>query len=123
MESLVEYMGWAVAAIVGAFAIRAKVKFDVNEWSKERRRRIEKRFKDRCPHVETERSNDGQTRVRSRYVNRSGASLIWECRDCGKTTGDKNAGERVEIYWASRPEELCERKKEMNRLAKKLARV
>ena len=123
MESLVEYMGWVVAAIAGAFALKTKVKFDVNEWSKEKRRRREDRFKEICPHAEIEHSDDGQIRVHSRYVNRSEASIIWECRDCGKTTGDKNEGERVEIYWASRLKELCKRKKEMHRLAKKLARV
>ena len=41
--------GWAVAILTGVLAIKATVRFDVNEWQKERRKQKEERLRSLCP--------------------------------------------------------------------------
>ena len=43
--------GWALAAITGILALRANVRFDVNDYLKERRKRLEGNLRSLCPHV------------------------------------------------------------------------
>ena len=117
---LAEYMGWVVAAIVGAFALRANVRLDINALLKDRRERKEETLRLLCPHVEPDWEN-GKAFIRSRYTSLSGTS-VWTCQDCGKQTSDRTEVERVGEYWAEHPVELLELRKKMNKLARRLGR-
>lgn len=116
----VTWLGWIIALVTGIFAIRATVRFDVNEWLKERRKQKEAQLTKLCPHVRVS-NQDGGTILHSSYISPPG-TLAYICELCGDTTFDASLGQRLTEYWAKNPTALRERYKEMRRVARQLGR-
>ena len=121
IELLRDWAGWLAALIAAAFAIRATVSFDLNEWLKDRRNQKKEQLRVLCPHVDATQQ-DGQPAVRSTFISPPG-TVAWQCQDCGLVTHDRAWVEEQTAYWANNPNELVERMKKMDKLTKKVMRL
>lgn len=109
-----------IGMLIAAVAVRGIVKFDVNQWLNDRRKRLEDNLRMLCPHVRTFVSGN-TVEVHSTFISPPG-TVAWQCQICGKTNYDGSAiGAQVQ-YWCANPNALSERNKEMEKLAKKLGR-
>ena len=109
----------AVAATV--FAIRTTVKFDLNQYLKDRRERAEENLRLLCPHVEPEQDEGGRYIVKSLFASPPG-QYHFHCEHCGRVTNDRDEPRRNAQYWAENPMELIARLEKMQKKAKKLGR-
>lgn len=116
-----DWIGWVVAAIATMFAIRGSIRFDINEWLKDRRRRQEEQLENLCPHISVFKK-DGKFVIRSTYISPPGTEA-WQCQMCGHVTYDGHAIEQGQRYWAENPDELMKRNKRIKKLARKLGRI
>lgn len=121
MNEPLTWAGWAVAVVAGIFAIRANVRFDINEWLKDRRNQKERNLRMLCPHVRVS-DRDGRLNFNSTYVSPPG-TLAWQCQMCGNITQDDAAVQENTAWWAVNPNELSERNDKIMRLLKKLGRA
>ena len=121
LGSVLAYLGWILAALAGTFAIKATIKFDINEWRKESRRIKIEQSRNLCPHVVLKPLGDdsGKWVSRSTYVKPAGTSL-WTCQRCGDSTLDETALQEDVEYWASHRGEYERRMKKLVKLNKKL---
>lgn len=112
----------AIAAIVltSIVVFRATLRFDVNQWLRDRRQHLDENLRILCPHVRAVTEN-GKIMVYSTYVSPSG-TLAWQCQMCGDVTHDKDAIDAGQKYWAENLDELVARHKRIDKLAKKLGR-
>lgn len=120
MEELWFWLGIALVLLATVVAIRGTVRFDVNEWMRDRRKQKEENLRLLCPHV-TMLKNGEEIAWRPNYVSPFG-TLDWQCQRCGRVTNDEQEIKEIVRYWAAHPEEYLERNKKMARLAKKLGR-
>ena len=121
MDLLVQWAGWLLAAGIGVFAIRTTIRFDVNEWQKERRKRQKEQLRSLCPHADIT-YHEGEPAVRSTFISPPG-TVAYKCQDCGYTTHDRAWLEQHAANWAKNPNELIEREKQIERLTKKYLRI
>lgn len=121
VDMLWEWTGWVVAAIAATFAIRGSIRFDVNEWLKDRRKRQEEQLENLCPHIAVFKE-DGKLAIRSTYISPPG-TVAWQCQMCGHVTHDGHAIEQGQRYWAENPDKLAIRNKRIKKLARKLGRM
>ena len=98
------WVSWAVGLLGASLAIKGTIKFDVNEWLKERLRQKEENLRLLCPHARFTKENGG-TGVHVAYVSPSG-TLAWQCQMCGRVTHDSREVEQVGKYWAANPQAL-----------------
>ena len=119
-EGLVTWGGWAVALITGVLAIKATVRFDVNEWLKERRNQRENYLRSLCPHVQVG-MKDGRQIIKPTHMSPAGV-LGWQCQLCGIISHDIEALRGYAAYWKQNPQELVERHEKMGKIRKKLGR-
>lgn len=113
---------WAVLALSATvFAIRTTVRFDVNEWLRDRRKQREANLRAMCPHVTAFKDEEGRLVVQGTFVSPSGTTA-WQCQLCGHVTHDGRLGDERARFYASNPQELVERQKKMEAMAKKLGR-
>ena len=115
---LSEWAGWIFGFFAAAFAVRGSIKFDVNVWLNDRRKRIKDNLKAMCPHVRPF-VEDGINKMQSTFISPPGTAA-WQCQRCGRVTYDTEEIELNCKYWAENPDDLAERNKKMEKLAKKL---
>ena len=116
IDGLWQWLGWLVAAVLtGALVL----KFDLNEFLKERRKQQKERLRMLCPHVRMT-VHDGQPAVRSTYISPSGTTA-WQCQLCRHTTHDQSEIEESAKIWANDPAALIERVKLIDKRMKKFA--
>ena len=120
MDQTWNWLVWLVAILVTIVVVRATVRFDVNEWLRDRRKQREEHLRLLCPHVRLVNS-DGEPAICSTYISPVGTTA-WQCQLCGNVTYDRSEGDEVARYWATNTNELIKRHKDMARLAKKLGR-
>ena len=111
-------MPWIAAFIAAIIAIRGTIRFDVNEWLRDKRKQKEENLRALCPHVRPIYS-DGKPAMHSTFVSPSGTQA-WQCQLCGAVTHDEVMIDENTKYWLSNPEELTKRFKRMSRLTKKM---
>ena len=109
-----------ILAALAVFAIKGNIKFDLNQWHKDRRQALEENLSLLCPHVRIIK-HEGKTGVTSLFVSPSG-TLAWQCEVCGKVVNSPNYSEENNRYWVNNVDALIKRNKQMNKLAKKLGR-
>ena len=114
MNEVWPWLGWLAALIAGAFALRATVRFDLNEWLKSRRERKEEKVRSLCPHAYLA-EEEGTIVVHSSFISPSG-TLAWQCQRCGAVTHDEAATTANQRYWAKHPDELLKREKVLKNL-------
>ena len=118
MDQSWSWLGWLLAGLATFVAVRASIRFDVNEWLRERRKRKENNLRRLCPHAHLIMDN-GSPAVRGAYISPMGTTA-WQCQLCGDITYDRDAIDEGAEYWSRHPDELITRQKEIARRAKKL---
>ena len=69
VDNLYQWLGWAFAALLGGtWLLKGQIKFDLNEWLKERRKHKEENIRLLCPHVQGFTKND-ERGLRSTYIS------------------------------------------------------
>lgn len=121
MEIGWHWLGWVIALVASTVAIRGSIRFDINDWLRERRKQQEENLRALCPHVHGTEEK-GRLALVSAYVSPSG-TRAWQCQICGHETYDERVIEREAEYWARNPIELIKRRRRMEKLAKKLGRT
>lgn len=120
MENGLHWLGWVLAFVATTVAIRGSIRFDVNDWLRERSKQKEENLRALCPHVHGTEEN-GRPALVSAYLSPPGTH-VWQCQMCGDEICDKGAIERDAEYWAKNPMELIKRRRKMEKLANKLGR-
>lgn len=120
MEILYWILGLAGIILSSILVIRTNIRFDFNEWRRDRRRVLDENIRILCPHVRVS-SEGGRYTIHSTYISPSG-TLAWQCQMCGDVTHDQQSTEAVQKYWANNLDKLAERHKKMEKLARKLGR-
>ena len=115
------WLPWIITVIVGVFAIRATIRFDLNEWLRDRREHKIKALMASCPHVMIITGLEKKA-VRSRYVSPVG-SLAFRCEGCGMTVHTEQEIRLAVNYWNAHLDELEEKIKKRDKIAKKLGVV
>ena len=115
MDSLVSWLGWLVAAVLAIpVVIRARIKFDINEWQQNRQQQRRARARGLCPHAYFN-DEDGTRYVKSAYISPPG-TLAYQCQLCRHVTHD-DGGIQISLkYWANNPDKLWERIQKINKL-------
>lgn len=115
-----DWLWWLVAVAITIVTVRATVRFDVNEWLRDRRRQKEEKLRSLCPHA-VPTIHDGKPAIRGMYVSPSGTTA-YHCQLCGDVMYDPGAIDEVMAYWGRNPDKLLARNKEIEKLMKKLGR-
>ena len=109
-----------ILAILAVFAIKGNVKFDLNQWLKDRRQALETNLRALCPHVNVVK-HEGKTAIRPLFVSPPGTAA-WRCERCGVVVNDPDYVDEICQYWIDNIDALVKRNEQMNKLAKKLGR-
>ena len=105
----------------GAFAVKGTIKFDLNEYLRDRRKRKEDHLRSMCPHAVFSEAGQGQLAVRGTYISPPGTTA-WQCQLCGRWTHDAAQAQEGVAYWAKHPDKLRARQAQISAKAKKLGR-
>ena len=123
MESIIELLegwgGWVAAAIVSIFAIRGSIKFDVNQWLKDRREVQREKARMLCPHAEVFLDNQGEPCFKSLFQSPSGTPN-WICEQCGQTVYSEGSVIEKLRYWTKNAQGFIQQKKRFDKASKKL---
>ena len=109
-----------IGMLIAAVAVRGVIKFDVNQWLNDRRKRLEKNLRMLCPHHYIINEGD-EVIIATEFVSPPG-TLAWQCQRCGRISYDEHKINQESKYWAESPNALMERKKQMEKVVKKLGR-
>ena len=109
-----------ILATLAVFAIRGNLKFDLNQWHKDRRQALEANLRALCPHISVVK-HEGKPAIKSLFFSPSGTAS-WQCQGCGAIVHDSRYVDEIFQYWADNMDALVKRSKQMNKLAKKLGR-
>lgn len=98
-----EYAWTIIGVIAGALGgLSVKVRFDLNEWLRERQRRQQGKAQNLCTHTKVELDSNGDLQISSWFRNAPGTSN-WICERCGRTTlSDQIAIDEMR-RWAGNP--------------------
>ena len=119
-ELLKGWGGWVAAAIVSIFAIRGSIKFDVNQWLKDRREVQREKARMLCPHADFSKKDDqGKLIVRSLFTSPFG-TLNYVCEQCRTVVHSEELVDETLQYWADNPEKLKQHLEEFDKATKKL---
>ena len=121
MDDWWTWIALAIGALGLSLGIKGTVKFDVNEWLKERRRQREDTLRALCPHAQFSQERD-KLHLHVAYVSPPG-TVAWQCQMCGHVTYDRHEINQVGKYWSENPQELVLRNQKVERIAKKLGRI
>ena len=115
-----EYV-WLIAGVIfGVVGILSfRVRFDVNEWLRDRHVRRHEQYKMLCPHAVLVVDRSGNPRVDSFFISLM-ETLSLQCSRCGLITNDEGIVDRQLQYWTRHPKKLSAREKEFQDLMKKL---
>ena len=117
-ETLILIVTSVIGLVIGVFAIKVVIKFDINLWLENRQKRLREKFMGTCPHVEM--GKDGEKRfVVTTFILLPGNSAF-ECQLCGNVMYDSNKIERDTKFWANNLDELKKREKEVAKIHKKM---
>ena len=121
MDTVIQWLGWTLAVLFGGtLLLKGEIKFDVNEWLRDRRKHKEENIRLLCPHVQGFTQN-GKQGLRSTYISPAGATY-WECQQCGRITHDWDEVRENLERWVNNPEAYLERIKRQNKLGENFRR-
>ena len=109
---------WITLAALLLGTLSLIVKFDINEWLKERRRQKKENLPRHCPHARFIMIN-GQPGVQVEYISPSG-TLAWRCQMCGHVTHNERMLDEIREYWLENPEKLAKQLKIMEKKVRRL---
>lgn len=112
---------WLIAGVVlGVVGILSfRVRFDVNEWFRDRHQRDLELVKTLCPHAEPALDQSGNPSIDSFFTSPRG-TFSWQCGRCGLITNDAEMVQRQIAYWAEFPDRFLEQEKKFQKHARKL---
>jgi len=117
IELVSTWGGWLLAFVATVFAVKTTIRFDLNDWLKERRNRRKEQLRSLCTHVDiTQKGEDFE--VRSTFVSPFGTTAS-QCQSCRHVTHDRAWIEENTMYWAQHPDEWVERMKQIDKLTEK----
>lgn len=113
--------GWAaVAVILGVVGILSlRVRFDINEWVRERRQNKIERLRAMCPHAEPAFDENGDPAIASLFSSPPG-TVSYLCGRCGIVVHSEDAIQRQMASLLLNPARWQERERKFQELAKKL---
>ena len=113
--------GWAIIGVIGAIlgVLSLRVRFDVNEWLRDRHNRRLDQAKNICTHTKINVLADGSAEISSFFRSPSGTTQ-WMCDRCGLVAlGEEFAREQM-TYWAAHPKRYLEQERRFSRHMKKM---
>ncbi len=116
MENYWNTILFCILVIALFFTVRGNIKFDLNEYLKDRRENKKQRVRTLCPHMDVTRDEKGSLQFRSFYIPNLGG-IGWKCRTCGSETTDEFYIKETFKYWVNNPKEYEKRRKKMIKLA------
>ena len=125
MDAFTSWLSENGLAIIGmflmAFAIKGNIKFDLNQWHKDRRQALEANLRALCPHVNVLIKHEGKLEIRSLFFSPSGTAAL-RCQACGVIVHDSSYAAEISQYWIDNIDALVKRNEQREKLAKKLGR-
>ena len=119
MDNIAGWIGWVLFLLfLLASLFRGGLKFDINEWQKERRQRKRDSLRALCPHAVIQQVED-KFMVRSTYISPP-LVAAFQCQLCGHVTHDQAQIQQELSYWSKNSPALLERIEKINKLGKKL---
>lgn len=108
-----------IITVVASFVvIKFAISFDLNKYLERKDRRLERKIKNTCPHVEINQENDKQFSITSLFESPPG-TLQWQCQRCGLIKNHNNDYAKVCEYWGNNTDEYIKRMNQFNKLLKK----
>ena len=118
MNDILAWLGWLGALMAGVFAVRGTVRFDLNQWLKDRREQRLDAIRALCPHAYLAAEHE-QVVVYSSFISPRGR-YEWQCQRCGAITHDRTATTVDQRYWAENPDKLFQREETIRKLMRKV---
>ncbi len=97
-EKILAWLGWIVAILATFVAFRGIFHFSINEFLRDRRKILENRYIQTCPHVNLFEEN-GEIKIRSTFKSPFGTTQ-WRCELCGTVVGQQSTATEIAKYWA-----------------------
>ena len=108
--------GWAILGIVGAILgiMSLRVRFDLNEWMRDRHERRREQAKNICSHTKIGPGPSGEIAIGS-WCHRPSGTTQWICQRCGYMAGSKKETDDLMRYWAENLEEYEEQERALEK--------
>ena len=106
-----------IICVLAIFSLR--VRFDLNEWLRDRHNRRVNQLKNICTHTKIHVSANGDANIGSFFHKPSGTDR-WICDRCGLVTLSDEFAREQRDYWAAHPKEYRERERKFARHVKKV---
>lgn len=118
-DILFQWLGWVLAGLlVLTAAVKGTVRFDINEWLKERRKHTKEKLQTLCLHAEFDVRNKDKIEFKSSYILKD--SMGVRCQLCGKWEFDETSIVKDLEWWENNPDALLKRFKCIKKLERKL---
>ena len=115
-----EYVWVITGVILGVVGILSfRVRFDINEWLRDRRQSRLNQLKTLCPHAEPVLDEDGKPAIDSLFTPLAG-TISWQCGRCGTVVHSRDTIERQMAHLLQHADIWLEREQKFQKLAKKL---
>lgn len=121
MEDKWSWVIWIVVLLTAIVAIRGTIRFDINEWSRDRRKQKEENLRALCPHVMIMIDGNSNEVIDTMFISPFG-SVQWQCQNCGMVCDHESRVRDILNYWISNPKKLKKRYRKIYKLSKKLGR-
>lgn len=114
---------WQIIGLILAFtasvvAIKITFSFDFNKFLERKDKRLDRKVKNICPHVEIKQEDEEHFSIKSLFESPPGTHR-WQCQRCGLVRNhNDNYAEALE-YWGAHTDEYIERMEEFQKLLKK----
>lgn len=108
----------AILIVAGMFAIRGSVRFDINEYLRDRKKSFQEKAKRACPHSYLIRSDDGTIEIQKAY-HIPPRTTVWTCARCGATTISAFDWEKNVNYYRRHPGEFEKAERKFMKIGKK----
>jgi hypothetical protein len=108
-----------IITVVASFVVvKFAISFDVNKYLERKDKRLDRKIKNVCPHVEINQEDKEYFSIKSLFESPPG-SHKWQCRKCGLIRNHNNDYEKEYEYWGSHTSEYLDRIKQFEKLLKK----
>lgn len=107
-----------ITAVLTVVAVKIAVNFDINKFLERKDKRLDRKIKNICPHVEIAQEDKEHFSIKSLFESPPGTHQ-WQCQRCGLVRNHNNDYEKEYKYWGEHIKEYKERTKKFEKLLKK----
>ena len=122
LEATLIFVTLILAVIFTVVVVKVGVSFNVNEFSKERRKRAKERLTVLCAHAVPGGIDGNDLMIESLMTSPFGTTS-WVCSRCGMVAHDRSTVERMMKQYADNPMALLEQEKRFQKYARKYYRL